>query len=74
MTQMEFDYQPSGPEIEQADHYDTTFCGEIECGLHIFSRRVDGTIICETILSAQATLSLVEYCRKHLYQKATRRE
>jgi predicted ABC-type ATPase len=70
---MEYDYEPSGPEIEKADHYETTFCGNIECGLHIFSMRADNTIICETTLSATATLSLVEYCKKHLYQKATRR-
>jgi hypothetical protein len=73
MTQIEYDYQPSGPEVEQADHYDTTFCDDLGCGLHIFSLRVDGTIICETILSAKATLSLVEYCKNHLYHKATRR-
>jgi hypothetical protein len=71
---MEFDYQPSGPEVEQADHYDTTFCGDAGCGLHIYSLRADGTIICETILSEQATLKLVAYCQQHLYHKATRRD
>jgi len=74
MTQLEFDYQPSGPEIEKADYYEATFCNDIEGGIHIFSFRANGTIICETSLSAKATLSLVEYCRNHLYQKATRRE
>jgi hypothetical protein len=74
MAEMVFDYQPSGPEVEKADHYEATFCGDIESGLHIFSYRADGTIICETTLSAAATLSLVEYCKKHLYQKATRRD
>jgi predicted ABC-type ATPase len=73
MKEIEFDYTPSGPEIEKADNYETTFCGDLECGLHIFSYRKDGTIICETTLSAKATLDLVEYCKKHLYQKATRR-
>ena len=72
MTEMQYDYQPSGPEIEQADHYDTTFCNEPKCGLHIFSLRADGSIICETILSAESTLSLIKYCGNHLYQKATR--
>jgi hypothetical protein len=73
MTKIEFDYQPSGPEVEKADHYEATFCGDIDCGLHIYSFRDNGTIICETNLSAKATLDLVEYCKKHLYQKATRR-
>jgi hypothetical protein len=75
MTENEnnFDYEPSGPEIEKSDHYDVTFCSDKNCGIHLFSRRVDGTIICETILSAEQTLNLIEYCKKHLYQKATRR-
>jgi len=70
---MEFDYRPSGPEVEKADHYDVTFCDDPECGLHIFSYRADGTIICETTLSVKATLDLVKYCIPHLYDKATRR-
>jgi hypothetical protein len=71
--EMEFDYEPSGPEIEKADHYDATFCNDTNCGLHIFSRRADGTVICETILSAKQTLDLIDYSQRHLYQKATKR-
>jgi hypothetical protein len=74
MNEMEYDYEPSGPEIEKADSYNTTFCDSPNCGLHIFSYRADETIICETILSADQTLSLVEYCKNHLYHKATKRE
>jgi predicted ABC-type ATPase len=74
MNEIEYDYEPSGPEVEKADHYEATFCGSPNCGLHIFSLREDGTIICETTLSEKATLSLVEYCKKHLYQKATKRD
>jgi len=74
MSSIEFDYKPSGPEVEQADHYDATFCDDLECGIHIFSYRADGTVICETILSAERTLSLLRYSQKHLYDKATRRE
>lgn len=74
MSEMQFDYQPTGPEVEKADHYEATFCGDVDAGLHMFSFRADGTIICETTLSAEATLSLVRYCMNHLYQKATRRD
>jgi len=73
MTEMKYDYEPSGPEIEKADHYETTFCDDLDCGLHIFSMRRDGTTICETVLSAESTLRLIGYCKNHLYQKATRR-
>ena len=72
--EMTFDYEPSGPEIEKADQYDATFCSDKDCGIHIFSRRADGTIICETIMSAKQTLDFITYCQAHLYQKATRRD
>lgn len=71
IRESDYDYEPSGPEVVKADHYDATFCSDKDCGLHIFSRREDGSVICETILSAKDTLSLVRYCQKHLYQKAT---
>lgn len=74
MTEMEYDYTPSGPEVEKADHYEATFSAELDCGVHITSFRADGEIICETTLSAVDTLSLVKYCQDHLYQKATRRD
>jgi hypothetical protein len=73
VTEMAYDYEPSGPEVEKANHYEATFCKEPNCGVHIFSYREDGKVICETILSIEATLRLVEYCKAHLYNKATRR-
>lgn len=74
MSEMEYDYEPSGPEVEKADHYEATFSEELDCGVHITSFRADGTIICETTLTAKDTLRLIEYCKDHLYHKATRRD
>jgi hypothetical protein len=71
---IEYDYDPYGPAVIRAHHFDATFCDEKGCGLHIFSRREDGSIICETILSEKTTLDVIRYCQKHLYQKATEQD
>ena len=73
MTEMEYDYTPSGPEVEKADHYDATFSPELDCGVHITSFRADGTIICETILTAELIVNPTGTAKTHPDQKATRR-
>lgn len=62
-----------GPEVERAHAFDAAFCGDANCGLHIVPLRKDGTAICEVVMSADQTLTIVQVCKEHLYDKATKR-
>lgn len=62
-----------GPETPRAHSFDTAFCRDPNCGLHIVPYDADGKPICEIVLSATQTLTLVEICKEQLFDKATRR-
>ena len=62
-----------GPEVERSASFEAGFCDSLNCGLHIIPAREDGSIICEVVMSAEATLELMELCKRELYDKATRR-
>jgi hypothetical protein len=49
------------------------FCSDPNCGAHLVGFDRDNKPICEMVLSAKHTLELVEICKVHLYEKATRR-
>jgi hypothetical protein len=57
------------PQAELAHHFDTAFCGEPTCGLHMTARREDGSPICEIVVSREGTLALIEHCKDNLYAK-----
>lgn len=59
------DWRP-GPEVPKAHSYQIAFCGSPDCGLHLLSRREDDTVICETVMSPEGTVALVEICIEHL--------
>jgi hypothetical protein len=63
-----------GPEVERADSYEMAFCEDPKCGLHIIARRKNGSAICEIVMSATGTLTLVECCKDFLYDKAVRKD
>jgi hypothetical protein len=65
------DWRP-GPDIERAYCFDAAFCADPECGLHIVPKRKDGSAICEIVMTARQTLTVIEVCQNHLYDKATR--
>lgn len=58
-----------GPEIERAHSFETAFCGDPNCGLHIIPRRANGSPICEIVMSAAQTLALVNLGKDMLYLK-----
>jgi hypothetical protein len=62
-----------GPEVERAYAFDLAFCADPYCGLHIIPSRVDGTPICEIVMSVAQTLHMVEQTKDVLYEKATKR-
>jgi hypothetical protein len=61
-----------GPD-KQAHSFDAVFCSSPACGLHIIARDSTGAAICEVVMSAVQTLTVVELCQEYLYDKATRR-
>ena len=63
-----------GPEVERAHHFDAAFCDRLGCGLHIIPFRKDGTPICEVVMSATQTLTVIQICQGFLYDKATRQD
>jgi hypothetical protein len=63
-----------GPETPRAHHFEAAFCDDPRCGLHIVAMRETGSPICEIVMSASQTLTLIEICRDYLYSKAVRRE
>jgi hypothetical protein len=63
-----------GPEVERAYAVCANFCDDPHCGLHLIAERHNGDVICEVVMSPEQTLALVNLCKEHLYEKATKRE
>jgi hypothetical protein len=59
--------------MKRAHHFETAFCEDPECGLHLFACEEGGRRICEIVMSAQTTVELMKVCKKFLYDKATER-
>jgi hypothetical protein len=57
------------PECERAYSFDTAFCTDPNCGLHMIAKREDDSAICEIVMSAEQTLKLVQYIKDVLYMK-----
>ena len=54
---------------ERAHAFQLMFCARPTCGVHILSLRADDTPICETVMSQEQTLAMIEYCKANLYAK-----
>ena len=65
------DWRP-GPETPRAFSFDAAFCADPQCGLHIVAQSESGRPICEIVMSADQTRTLIELCKDHLYDKAVR--
>jgi len=63
-----------GPEVPRAARFESAFCDDPNCGLHILSFDRHNKPICETVVSADGTRRLVGICQDWLYDKATRRK
>jgi hypothetical protein len=59
--------------VPKAFGSDIYFCSDPSCGAHIVGFDRDYKPICEMVLSPDHTLELIEICKAHLYDKATRR-
>lgn len=62
------------PDVELAHSFETGFCEDPSCGLHIVPKRADGTPICEMVMSADQTLRLGEYIKDVLYVKVVEKD
>jgi hypothetical protein len=61
------------PDVEKAHSFEAAFCEDPNCGLHIIPIRRDGTPICEVVMGPESTVTLIDVCKIHLYEKATKR-
>jgi len=61
------------PQAPLAHGYQLMFCDAPNCGLHVIAVDKDNNPICEVVMSAEGTKTLVEICQGELYDKATRR-
>lgn len=62
------------PDVPRAHHFEAAFCDDPNCGLHIVAKRESGAPICEIVMSANQTLTLIEISQDFLYNKAVRRD
>jgi hypothetical protein len=63
-----------GPEVPRAHHFEAAFCDNVDCGLHIIARHIDGSAICEIVMSPGQTLAVMDVCKDNLYSKAVRKD
>lgn len=61
------------PDVTRAHHFEAAFCEDPNCGLHIVAKYESGKPICEIVMSASQTRTLVDICKDFLYDKAVRR-
>jgi len=59
--------------MKRAHHFETAFCEDPRCGLHITGCDENNQPICEIVMSAQTTVEMIEMCKRVLYDKATER-
>jgi hypothetical protein len=59
---------------ERAYSFGCHFCDGPDCGVHLTAYRKNGKPICEVTMTTEQNLVLIEYCQKHLYDKATQKE
>lgn len=62
------------PEVEKAYAFETGFCEDPSCGLHIIPCRENGEAICEIVMSAEQTLKLGQYIKDVLYVKVVEKD
>lgn len=62
------------PRCEKAHAFQTYFCEDPNCGLHIVPTRVDGTPICEMVMSAEHTLAFLNHTKDILYAKTVEKD
>ena len=58
--------------MKRAHHFETTFCEDPTCGLHVIGCEPDGTPICEIVMSADTTRAVIELCQTMLYDKTVK--
>jgi hypothetical protein len=61
------------PDVPKAHHFEAAFCEDPNCGLHIIAMSREGKPMCEIVMGPQSTVALIDVCKIHLYEKATKR-
>ena len=61
------------PKAPYAERFNSFFCNDPKCGLHIVAYDFDDKPICEIVMSVNQTWTIIERSKAHLYDKATRR-